>query len=165
VPPPTETPESAATLVPLSNPPTIAPTTKKPTSPACPVATGTVQFDLWNGDRDKPVVLNLKSGGSYCFTGNWNVRARLRGEPSPSCGAVVVSLSTKAGAVLHSKREGSPRYFLFGDNAKTGDVYGARDVKPRLKLAKGSTYCLKASDPRAAGRSAQQVCVKQKCSQ
>jgi hypothetical protein len=121
-----------------------------------------VQFDLWNGDRNKPTVLNLKSGGSYCLTGNWNVRAKVRGEPSSSCGAVVVSLSTKAGVVRHSKRESAPRYFLFGDNAKTGDVYGAKEVKPGLTLVEGATYCLKASDPRAAGRSAQ-LCFKQKC--
>jgi hypothetical protein len=123
-----------------------------------------VQFDLWNGDRNKPTVLNLKNGGSYCLSGNWNVRAKLRGEPSSSCGTVVVTLSTKAGAVRHSKRKAAPPYFLFGDNAQTGDVYGARDVKPSLKLAEGATYCLKATDPLAAGRSAQ-VCFKQKCRQ
>jgi hypothetical protein len=58
-------------------------------------------------------------------------------------------------------KDPAPRFFLFGDNAATGDVYGNAQIPAPLVLTKGQRYCVRSKEPLVTGIS--EVCFTQSC--
>jgi hypothetical protein len=155
---PTRPPTSEPTQI-RTRAPTKAPT-KAPT-PLCP-ARASMTFELWDGDTNKRLT-PIKNGGRYCLQRNWNIRAVTRHESS-SCGPVNLSLLDSGGIALRKKKDSAPKFFLLGDNSTSGDVYGNTNTRPKVAsivLASGKTYCVKATEGKAAGSS--QACFTQAC--
>jgi hypothetical protein len=112
---------------------------RRPTPPACQVATGAVQFHL----RNKPTALKRTLDERRVA-----LPGRELERPRQGAGRAVDLARRGRGVAVHlggassdtaSAKSLAPGYFLFGDNAKTGDGCGAKDVKPGRTPVEGAT--------------------------
>jgi cell division septation protein DedD len=164
--PPTKAPTKIPTKIPTATPtriPTQAPVTKAP-AVSCPALGNSTRFSLWNGNTNRATVATMVAGRSYCLSGNWNVRAVTLHEKA-SCGPVEITLvSAPVGGrrtTLRTFSDPQPKFFLFGDNPATGDVFGNAQAAKPLVLVKGRRYCVRSKDKFATGLS--EVCFTQSC--
>jgi hypothetical protein len=164
--PPTKAPTIAPTRIPTATPtrvPTTAPVTKAP-AVACPTRGNATRFSIWNGNTNRVTVATMVAGRAYCLSGNWNIRATTLHEKAP-CGPVQLTFaSAPAGGrrtTLRTHSDPQPKFFLFGDNAATGDVYGNAQASKRLVLVRNRRYCVRSKDPYATGFS--ELCFTQSC--
>jgi hypothetical protein len=164
---PTRRPTAAPTAVPTRAP--TAPLTRSPTKTpvatrSCPASGSATRFSIWNGNTNRVAVARMVSGRSYCLSGNWNIRATTLHEKA-RCGPVEVSLwrapAGRRATAVRKFKDPAPRFFLFGDNAATGDVYGNAQIPAPLVLTKGQRYCVRSKEPLATGIS--EVCFTQSC--
>jgi hypothetical protein len=123
-------------------------------------------FELWDGSTDSRTA-KFVGGGSYCLSGNWNVRVHTTHEMS-TCGPVLIKFFT-GHTTLRRQVEASPPYFLFGDDPVTRNVYGNTNAKPKVSglaslVADGTTsYCVRAAQQSSAPGHPSQVCFVNKC--
>jgi hypothetical protein len=129
----------------------------------CPIHGRASTFELWNGDSDSRVG-PIVDGGSYCLTGNWNIRVKTSHEMD-ACGPIRITFfPTGRMSSLRRSVEWVPFYFLFGDNPITRDVYGNTNASPKVStvlLTNGAYYCIRSTERKVPGHS--QACFKHSC--